>query len=109
MKSFRDWARRRIERAVSGKESKSAGTSKNVKTTPAYANADAKTIANAARLVGSGGKPTYVMVCGPRPPGGLAEPARGRSLWAQLQAGKPPVWLVPVAGAQPFAVYRVKL
>ena len=47
----------------------------------------------------------------------LAESARGRSLWARLQAGTPPAWLEPVGkvGAeartlpQPFAVFRVKL
>ena len=78
---------------------------------------DARAIVNAARLIGSGGKPTYVAVCGPRPPNGLAEPARGRSLWARLQAGAPPAWLEPVVKAQdqardqtrPFSVYRVKL
>ena len=37
---------------------------------------DARSIVNATRLVASGGKPTYVAVCGPRPPDGLAEPAR---------------------------------
>jgi hypothetical protein len=70
---------------------------------------DARTIVNAARLIGSGGKPTYVVVCGSRPPDGLAEPARGRSLWARLQAGSPPAWLEPVAQGRPFQVYRVKL
>jgi hypothetical protein len=78
---------------------------------------DARTIVNAARLIGSGGKPTYVAVCGGKPPDGLVEPARGRSLWARLQAGAPPAWLEPVAQtrgqaldqARPFSVYRVKL
>jgi hypothetical protein len=74
---------------------------------------DARAIVNAARLIGSGGKPTYVVVCGSRPPNGLAEPARGRSLWARLQAGAPPAWLEPVGQtlnqARPFSVYRVKL
>jgi hypothetical protein len=36
---------------------------------------------------------TYVMICGPRPPAGLAEPARGASLWGRLQAGVVPDWL----------------
>ena len=49
---------------------------------------DARAIVNATRLVASGGKPTYVAVCGPRPPDGLAEPARGRSLWARLASGR---------------------
>jgi hypothetical protein len=78
---------------------------------------DARSIVNAARLVGSGGKPTYVMVCGTRPPDGLAEPALSRSLWARLQSGSPPAWLEPVAktASQPqpfqasFQVYRVRL
>jgi hypothetical protein len=70
---------------------------------------DARAIVNATRLVASGGKPTYVAVCGPRPPDGLAEPARGRSLWAQLQAGKVPNWLEPVGGKGAFTVWRVKL
>jgi hypothetical protein len=50
----------------------------------------------------------YVMVCGPRPPDGLAEPARSRSLWGRLQAGAVPGWLEPVPGMQPFAVYRIR-
>jgi hypothetical protein len=71
---------------------------------------DAKAIVNAARLVGGGGRqPTYVMVCGPRPPDGLTESARGRSLWAGLQAGTVPNWLEPVGEKGAFAVYRVKL
>jgi hypothetical protein len=70
---------------------------------------DARAIVNAARLVGSGGKPTYLMVCGPRPPDGLAEPARGRSLWARLQAGAAPNWLEPVGEKGAFTVWRVKL
>jgi hypothetical protein len=51
---------------------------------------------------------TYVMVCGPRPPDGLAEPARDRSLWGQLQAGAVPDWLEPMPETRPFAVYRVR-
>jgi hypothetical protein len=52
---------------------------------------------------------TYVMVCGPRPPDGLAEPERGRSLWGRLRAGAVPDWLEPVGDTgQAFAVYRVK-
>jgi len=50
----------------------------------------------------------YVMTCGPRPPDGLAEPARGRSLWGQLQAGRVPPWLEKVPDMQPLAVYRVR-
>ena len=53
-------------------------------------------------------KATYVMLCGPRPPDGLPEPARTASLWGRLQAGAPPPWLEPVPGMGPFAVYRVR-
>jgi hypothetical protein len=70
---------------------------------------DAKAIVNAARLVGAGGKPTYLMICGPRPPDGLAEPARGRSLWARLQAGHAPHWLEPIGEKGGVAMWRVKL
>jgi hypothetical protein len=70
---------------------------------------DAKAIVNAARLVGAGGKPAYLMTCGPKPPDGLAEPARGRSLWARLQAGHVPHWLEPVGEKGAVAVWRVKL
>ena len=46
---------------------------------------------------GAGGaKVTYVMICGPRPPDGLAEPERSRSLWGRLRAGAVPDWLEPV-------------
>ena len=53
---------------------------------------------------------TYVMVCGPRPPDGLAEPERSLSLWGRLRAGAVPDWLEPVGdtAGQAFAVYRVK-
>jgi hypothetical protein len=70
---------------------------------------EAKAIVNAARLVGSGGQPTYLMICGPKAPGGLVEPARGRSLWARLQAGSAPSWLEPVGEKGLLAVWRVKL
>ena len=52
----------------------------------------------------------YVMICGPRPPDGLAEPERSRSLWGGLRAGAIPDWLEPVGdtAGQAFAVYRVK-
>jgi hypothetical protein len=33
----------------------------------------------------------YLMICGGRPPDGLTESARGRSLWAWLQAGHAPI------------------
>jgi hypothetical protein len=61
-----------------------------------------------ARRVLMEAKADYVMICGPRPPDGLAEPARGKSLWGRLVAGDLPAWLerVPVEG--PFAVYRIK-
>jgi hypothetical protein len=53
-------------------------------------------------------QPTYVMVCGPRPPDGLAEPARGLSLWGRLRAGEVPNWLEPVPAGPAFALYRVR-
>ncbi len=61
-----------------------------------------------ARGVLSEAKVDYVLVCGPRPPDGLAEPARGRSLWAQLQAGAVPAWLERLDGGPAFAAYRVR-
>jgi hypothetical protein len=51
---------------------------------------------------------SYVIVCGPRPPDGLAEPARSASLWGRLQANDVPRWLEPVPDMGPFKVYRVK-
>jgi hypothetical protein len=53
-------------------------------------------------------KADYVMVCGPRPPDGLPEPARSASLWGRLQAGEVPRWLQPVPAMAPFAVYRIR-
>jgi hypothetical protein len=56
----------------------------------------------------------YVVICGPRPPAGLAEPQRSASLWGQLAAGRVPGWLEPLPKAkglpdqQAFTVYRVK-
>jgi hypothetical protein len=50
----------------------------------------------------------YVMICGPRPPDGLFEPARGQSLWGRLQAGQTPDWLTRLPGDGPFAVYQVR-
>jgi hypothetical protein len=52
----------------------------------------------------------YVAICGPRPPDGLAEPERSRSLWAQLRTGAVPEWLEPVgvAPGQAFAIYKVR-
>jgi hypothetical protein len=70
---------------------------------------ESRTMVNATKLVGAGGKPVYIAICGPRPPDSLAEPAKSRSLWAKLAAGTPPAWLEPVAGAEPFQIYRVKL
>ena len=53
---------------------------------------------------------TYVMSCGPRPPDGLMEPERSRSLWGRLQAGDVPDWLewLPASRDQAFAVYRLR-
>ncbi len=53
-------------------------------------------------------QPTYVMVCGPRPPDGLAELARGQSLWGRLRAGQVPDWLEPVPAGAAFALYRLR-
>jgi len=50
---------------------------------------------------------TYVLICGLRPPDGLQEPARSRSLWGHLQAGAVPDWLETVQVSPIFAVYRV--
>jgi hypothetical protein len=63
-----------------------------------------------ARAVLAEQKATYIMICGPRPPDGLAEPDRGRSLWGRLRAGAVPDWLEPVGdpAGQAFAVYRVR-
>jgi hypothetical protein len=61
-----------------------------------------------ARRLLAKAKATYVMVCGPRPPDGLSEPARSQSLWGILQAGAVPGWLELMPGTAPFAVYRVR-
>ena len=61
-----------------------------------------------ARGILAAAKAAYVMVCGPRPPDGLYEPARSHSLWGQLQAGAVPDWLEPIPAMHPFAVYRVR-
>jgi hypothetical protein len=61
-----------------------------------------------ARQVLQSVKATYVLVCGPRPPDGLAEPERGRSLWGRLRAGAVPDWLEPVPVGAAFALYRVR-
>lgn len=54
----------------------------------------------------------YVVICGPRPPAGLAEPERGNSLWGALHAGHVPSWLEELpndtSSPQAFTVYRVK-
>lgn len=50
----------------------------------------------------------YVVNCGPRPPDGLPEPARSRSLWAQLRAGAVPGWLEPLDAGPAFAAYWVR-
>lgn len=53
-------------------------------------------------------KADYVAVCGPRPPDGLAEPARSASLWGRLQTGPAPDWLEALPSTGPFAAYRIK-
>ena len=52
----------------------------------------------------------YIALCGPRPPDGLSEAERKRSLWAHLEAGAVPDWLDPVISTigRPFTVYRVR-
>jgi hypothetical protein len=52
----------------------------------------------------------YVMICGSRPPAGLAPDERSASLWGRLSAGAVPPWLVPVVGGegQAFSVYRIR-
>jgi hypothetical protein len=63
-----------------------------------------------ARKVLAENRVNYVMICGPRPPDGLAEPERSLSLWGKLRDGVVPEWLEPVdsSAGQVFAVYRVK-
>jgi hypothetical protein len=51
---------------------------------------------------------TYVMTCGERPPQGLTEPDRSRSLWGHLQAGSIPDWLESIPNGGEFRVFRVK-
>ena len=61
-----------------------------------------------ARDILAASKVAYVMICGPRPPDGLAEAAREASLWGRLRAGDIPAWLEPLPDTAPFAVYRVR-
>lgn len=51
---------------------------------------------------------TYIVVCGTRPPDGIAGPDLAQSLWGQLTAGQVPAWLEPVPLSGPFHAYRVK-
>jgi hypothetical protein len=53
---------------------------------------------------------TYLATCGARAPVGLSGAQRQASLFAQLQAGAAPDWLLrePSAPGQPFTIYRVK-
>ena len=53
---------------------------------------------------------TYVIVCGPRAPAGLAGAELAASLWARLRAGEVPDWLEPVSELRGsmFAVYRLR-
>ena len=60
-----------------------------------------------ARQILARARANYLMVCGSRPPDGLAESGRGGSLWGRLQAGAAPDWLARVPVAGPFAVYRI--
>jgi hypothetical protein len=61
-----------------------------------------------ARAILAAAGATYLVTCGPRPPDGLAEPLRRRSLWGHLQSGSVPAWLEPVPAMQPFAVFRLR-
>jgi hypothetical protein len=63
---------------------------------------------DAARRILASARAAYVMVCGPRPPDGLSEAERDISLWGRLRAGAAPDWLEPLAGTEPFTVYRVR-
>lgn len=62
-----------------------------------------------ARQILQAANVTYVAICGPRPPDGLPEPARGRSLWGRLQAGAVPDWLERIPASDPagFSIYRL--
>jgi hypothetical protein len=60
-----------------------------------------------ARAVATEAKVKYILICGRRPPDGLAEPARSQSLWAQLRSGAVPGWLTPVEAGPVFTVYRM--
>jgi hypothetical protein len=60
-----------------------------------------------ARTIAADAKVRYIVICGPRPPDGLAEPARSQSLWARLRAGSVPDWLKPVDAGPVFSVYRI--
>jgi hypothetical protein len=52
---------------------------------------------------------SYVLVCGSRPPDGIAGADLPHSLWTQLRAGAVPDWLQPVSDpGHPLAVYRIK-
>jgi len=52
---------------------------------------------------------SYVVMCGSRPPTGLAPAERDASLWGRLQAGAVPDWLekLPQPQEQAFTVFRV--
>ena len=56
----------------------------------------------------AGNAPTYVVVCGPRPPDGLTVEAQNRSLWGKLRQGAAPDWLEEVSTGPAFAIYRVR-
>lgn len=64
--------------------------------------------ADAEKLVRDVGA-QYVLICGKRPPDGIAASHLASSLWGELQAGAVPSWLepVPLSGTV-FQVYRVR-
>jgi hypothetical protein len=49
----------------------------------------------------------YIVICGSHGTTSVSGPERAASLSGRLEAGATPDWLMPVAGVQPFAVYRV--
>jgi hypothetical protein len=50
----------------------------------------------------------YVMICGTRGAPDKSANDSQRSLWTQVKGGNIPSWLEPIAGTEPFNVYRVR-
>jgi hypothetical protein len=51
---------------------------------------------------------TYVMICGTRGAPDKSANDSQRGLWTQVKSGNIPSWLEPIAGIEPFNVYRVR-